>query len=203
MSLDRVVRQRFDGQRFRVPSRVYSAPTIIYPGLDWQLIDLEGTLRRLGYRRVESSEGLEPGRYVWGASRVRIHVKAFAHPSRPEPDRDVVLRLSGNEIEEIRQLPGGREIWALPLAPEQIGAYYGPSREQRDLVMLDELPAHVIDAVLAVEDQRFETHAGLDPRRIAGALLANLRAGAVTQGGSTLTQQLVKNFFLTPRWWRR
>jgi len=198
VSLDGVVRQRFGGQRFRVPSRVYSAPTIIYPGLDWKLIDLEGGLRRLGYRRVAESARLEPGQYIWDASRVRISVRAFAHPSRPEPARDVVVRLSGSSIEEIRELPAGREIWALPLEPEQIGAYYGPNREQRDLVVLDELPPHVIDAVLAVEDRRFESHAGLDPRRIAGALIANLRAGAVKQGGSTLTQQLVKNFFLTP-----
>ena len=60
------------------------------------------------------------------------------------------------------------------------------------------MPRHLVDAILAVEDQRFETHRGIDPRRIAGAFLANLRAGRVAQGGSTLTQQLVKNFFLTP-----
>ena len=198
VSLDRIVQRRFEGQRFQVPSRVYSAPTIIYPGLDWKLIDLEGGLRRLGYRKVAETKSLEPGQYIWGASRVRIRVRAFAHPSRPEPARDVVVRFSGNKIEEIRELPAGREIWALPLEPEQIGAYYGPDREQRDLVVLDELPPHVIDAVLAVEDRRFETHAGLDPRRIAGAVIANLKAGGVRQGGSTLTQQLVKNFFLTP-----
>ncbi len=198
MSLDRVVRARFEGQRFRVPSRVYSAPTILYPGLDWKLIDLEGSLRRLGYRRVKQTRGLEPGQYVWGDRRVRIFVHAFDHPSRPEPARDVSLRLSGRSIEQIFQLPSGREIFALPLEPEQIGAYYGPDREQRELVTLDEVPPVLVDAVLAVEDQRFETHSGIDPRRIAGAMLANLRAGAVRQGGSTLTQQLVKNFFLTP-----
>ena len=67
-----------------------------------------------------------------------------------------------------------------------------------------ELPQHLIDAVLAVEDQRFESHPGIDLRRIAGAMLANLRAGSIRQGGSTLTQQLVKNFFLTPeRTYRR
>ncbi len=198
VGLDRVVRGRFEGQRFRVPSRVYSAPILLYPGLDWKLVDLGGLLRRLGYRRVTDTRKIEPGQYVWGERRVRIFVHAFDHPSRPEPARDVVLRLNGRRIEEIRQLPAGREIWALPLEPEQIGAYYGPDREQRELVTLDELPPTLVDAVLAVEDQRFETHSGIDPRRIAGAMLANLRAGSVQQGGSTLTQQLVKNFFLTP-----
>jgi penicillin-binding protein 1B len=192
------VRSRFEGPRFQVPSRVYSAPSILYPGLDWKLVGLEETLSRLGYRRAASTKELEPGRYLWGGSRVRVSLRGFHHPSRPEPARDVVIRLSKRRIEEIRALPSGRELGALMLEPEQLGAYYGPDREQRDLVRLEELPRHVIDAVLAVEDQRFETHPGIDVRRIAGAMLANLRAGSIRQGGSTLTQQLVKNFFLTP-----
>ena len=86
----------------------------------------------------------------------------------------------------------------MPLEPEPVGVYYGPDREQRELVQLQDLPPALTDAILAVEDQRFPNHQGIDPRRIAGALIANLKAGSVTQGGSTLTQQLVKNFFLTP-----
>jgi penicillin-binding protein 1B len=196
--LDRVVTGRFDGQRFEVPSRVYSAPTILYPGLNWRLMDLRGTFQRLGYRQARSSRGLPAGQYLWGRDRVRVHLPAFDHPSRPEPPRDVVLRLRGDLIEEIRGLPQGREVGAVLLAPEQVGAYYGPDREQREIVRLDEVPEHLVHAILAVEDQRFETHPGIDLKRIMGALLANLRAGRIRQGGSTLTQQLVKNFFLTP-----
>src|SRR5262245_16169956 len=198
VKLDRIVRERFEGQRFRVPSRVYSAPSILYPGLDWKLIDLEGTLLRLGYRRVLSSEELEPGSYLWSPGRVRVYLRSFHHPSRPEPAHDVVLRLDGRQIEQILELPGGQELGAVMLEPESIGAYYGPDREQRELVVLDEVPRHLVNAIFAVEDQRFESHHGIDPRRIAGALLANLRAGRVAQGGGTLTKQLVKNFFLTP-----
>jgi penicillin-binding protein 1B len=196
--LDRIVVARFAGRQFRVPSRVFSAPAILYPGLNHQLVDLRGTFERLGYREASETRKLAPGRFVWGRGRVRVHLRAFEHPSRPEPARDVVLRLSGKTIEEIRELPRGREVGAVLLEPEQIGAYYGPDREQRDLVTLDDVPDHLIDAVLAVEDQRFQTHPGIDVKRIAGALLANLRAGSIQQGGSTLTQQLVKNFFLTP-----
>ena len=196
--LDRIVVQRFEGQTFRVPSRVFSAPTIIYPGLDWRLMDLPGTFRRLGYRQGHGDRPLPPGEYIWGRDRVRVHLPPVEHPSRPEPARDVVLRLRGSSIEEIRALPSGREMGALLLAPEQVGAFYGLHREQRELVRLDEVPEHLVDAIVAVEDQRFVTHPGIDLRRIGGALLANLRAGAIRQGGSTLTQQLVKNFFLTP-----
>jgi penicillin-binding protein 1B len=196
--LDRIVVARFAGPHFRVPSRVFSAPAILYPGLNHQLVDLRGTFERLGYRRANETRDLPPGRFVWRGGRVRIHLRAFEHPSRPEPARDVVLRLSRKTIEEIRELPRGREVGAVLLEPELIGAYYGPDREQRDLVTLDEVPDHLVDAILAVEDQRFQTHPGIDLKRIGGALLANLRAGSIRQGGSTLTQQLVKNFFLTP-----
>jgi penicillin-binding protein 1B len=198
VGLDRIVTARFEGQRFRVPSRVLSAPTILYPGLNWRLIDLQGTLRRLGYREASGTRDLAPGQYFWGSRRARMHLRAFEHPSRPEPSRDVVLRLSGDLIEEIRALPSGREVGAVLLEPEPLGAFYGAAREQRELVQLDQVPRHLVDAILAVEDQRFKTHPGIDFKRIGGALLANLRAGSIRQGGSTLTQQLVKNFFLTP-----
>jgi len=198
VQLDRTVVARFEGPRFVVPSRVYSAPAMLYPGLDWKLVELPTTLRRLGYREAARARDLAPGQYAWGPSHARIHLRAFEHPSRPEPARDVVLRLDGSVVRDIRAIPSGRELGAVALEPEQIGAYYGLDREQRELVSLGEVPRHLTEAVLAVEDQRFESHRGIDLRRIAGALLANLRAGSITQGGSTLTQQLVKNFFLTP-----
>ncbi len=198
LSLDRSVRARFEGRRFSVPSRVFSTPSILYPGLDWKLVDLRGTLTRLGFREAATPGRLEPGEYTWGASRARIYLQAFEHPTRSEPARDVVLRLDGSLIDEIRELPSGRELGAVLLEPEPIGAFYGVNREQRELVKLEQLPPHLVDAILAVEDQRFEAHRGIDLRRIVGALIANLRAGEVRQGGSTVTQQLVKNFFLTP-----
>jgi penicillin-binding protein 1B len=133
-----------------------------------------------------------------------VHLRAFEHPTRPEPDRDIAIWLRGPSISDIREIPGGDSIGAVLLEPEPVGAYYGPVREQRELVRLADVPPHLVDAVVAVEDQRFTTHSGIDFRSLARAMLANLRAGRITQGGSTLTQQLVKNWFLTPeRRWRR
>ncbi|MBW2272197.1 MAG: PBP1A family penicillin-binding protein [Deltaproteobacteria bacterium] len=200
LSLDRIVVSRFEGRRFSVPTKVFSAPTILYPGLDARRIDLRGTLQRLGYREqaVQGGRPLRAGLYRWEGARLRVHLHAFEHPSRAEPARDIVIRLDDGVIGEIRELPRSREVGAVLLEPELVGAYYGVDREQRELVGLAEVPTHLTDAILAVEDRRFETHHGIDVPRIGGALLANLRAGGVRQGASTLTQQLVKNFFLTP-----
>ncbi len=201
--LDRRVRERFDGRLFQVPSRVFSAPTILYPGLDADLADLRGTLTRLGYRERNAAQlaaagGLAAGEAVYDGRRIRVHLRGFDHPGRAERSRDVAIRLRSGAVDSIRSVATGRELGAVLLEPEVVGAYYGASREQRELVRLDALPRHLVDAIMAVEDQRFETHHGIDPRRVVGALVANLRAGRIRQGGSTLTQQLAKNFFLTP-----
>ena len=196
--IDRVVTARFEGQRFRVPSRVLSAPTLLYPGLDIGQSDLHGTLVRLGYREVGSVEGMAPGHFLWTPERAVVFLRGFEHPSRAEPARLIELDLEGGEIASVRELPSGREAAVALLEPETVGAYYGPDREQRELVRLGEVPRHLVDAIVSVEDQRFDTHHGIDPIRILGAFWANLRSGSITQGGSTLTQQLVKNFFLSP-----
>jgi len=197
LDLDRVVVSRFEGRRFSVPSRVYAAPIVIYPGVDWQRLDLSGWLARMGYREQREAGPLVVGSYRWLPGRLRVHLRGFDHPQLPEEDRKVEFRLEEGRVREIRD-DRGVPIDIVALEPEPISSYYGSNREQRDLVEIDSIPEHLISAIYAVEDRRFEEHHGIDPRRIAGAMLANLRAGGIRQGGSTLTQQLVKNFFLTP-----
>jgi penicillin-binding protein 1B len=198
VGLDRIVRTRFEGRLFELPSRVYSAPTILTAGLDLARLDLRAALHRLGYRDEPTAEIASPGGAHWEPKRVVAHLRAFEHPSRSEPARRIELRLAGRQIESIRDLDTDRELAAVLLEPELVGSYFGPHREQREPVRLGEVPRPLVDAVLAVEDQRFEAHPGIDLWRVLGAAWANLIAGEVRQGGSTLTQQLVKNFFLTP-----
>jgi len=199
VELDRVVRARFEGPLFQVPSRVYAAPTMLSAGLDVTRVDLRGAFRRLGYREEPTREIDSPGGVHWSKTAIVAYLRAFEHPTRAEPARRIELVLAKTQIESIHDLDaGGREVAAVLVEPELVGSYFGPHREQREPVRLGEVPRHLLDAVLAVEDQRFETHAGIDPQRVLGAAWANLMAGGVRQGGSTLTQQLVKNFFLTP-----
>ena len=198
VALDREVVARFEGRRFDVPSKVFASPTVVYPGMDWQRVDLAGWLRRLGYREQSGQRALEAGRYVWSPGELRVHLRAFDHPMRPEPGREVVFFLEGGRIRDIVDLADDRFLDVVILEPEPVSAFLGSEREQRDLVTIDEVPLYLVNAIYAVEDRRFEEHHGIDVRRIGGAALANLKAGRITQGGSTLTQQLVKNFFLTP-----
>ncbi len=197
LDLDRTVVSRFEGRRFSVPSRVYAAPIVIYPGIDWQRLDLAGWLSRMGYREQNEAGPLAVGRYRWLPGRLRVHLRGFEHPELPEPNRKVEFRLEAGRVREIRD-DRGAPIDFVALEPEPISSFYGSEREQRDLVTIENVPTSLVSAIYAVEDRRFEEHHGVDPRRIAGAMLANLRAGGIRQGGSTLTQQLVKNFFLTP-----
>jgi hypothetical protein len=106
--LDRQVRARFEGTQFRVPSRVYSAPAILYPGLDWEQFGLREALQRLGYREAPQAEGLPPGQFAWASGRIRVHLSSFQHPARPEPARDIEILLRGSRIADIRELPSGR-----------------------------------------------------------------------------------------------
>jgi len=77
------------------------------------------------------------------------------------------------------------------------GSIIAERGQRNDFVSLDRLPRHLVDAVIAIEDRRFFSHWGVDPVGLVRATLANLRAGRATQGGSTLTQQLAKNLFLS------
>lgn len=120
-------------------------------------------------------------------------------PSRHRDGVPVRIRFTGDRIESIAHLNTEAPIPILELEPEEVMLFFGPDREQRRLVSFDQVPRHVIDAVLAIEDSRFYQHKGLDPRGILRALYTNLRHGSIRQGGSTITQQLAKNYFLTPK----
>ncbi len=93
----------------------------------------------------------------------------------------------------------GYPIDVVSLEPEQISAFYDADREQRDLVAMAEVPEHLVSAIYAIEDRRFEEHNGVDLRRIVGALIANLRAGGIREGGSTLDPAARQELLPDPR----
>src|SRR5262245_61359477 len=198
-------RRRAPGGRHRVraeaPARARAAeprarPHRIAPGQDLEASGLLRRIERLGYRRTRSPTPAL-GEYFRGDERLVIHRREFLGPAGPVPPERIELRLGWDrQIAAIRDEQGRVQDEAL-LDPETLGALADDAPVDRVLVRLGDLPRHLIDTLLVVEDRRFYEHHGVDLRRLGGALLANLRARGVREGGSTITQQLVKNVFLT------
>ena len=190
--------KRFSGRRWSIPSKVYSDTTILYPGQKINRTLFYEKLRRLGYREV-AHKLVNKGELNRSASLIQIYLHDFKVPSRYKEGVPVQIRFDGNRIESITNLDTDQLLPILELEPEEVMLFFGPHRERRQLVSIDQVPRYLINAVLAAEDRRFYKHNGLDPKGILRAIYANLRHASIRQGGSTITQQLAKNYFLTPK----
>ena len=193
--LDHEVIGKFQARRWDLPTRIYAAPLELYVGLTSSPAKVGEMLAALGYRRVREPTG--PGQYQPGEQSVNLHSRGFVFWDGAEQPRAVSVRFAGGKVSAITPGDGGAEIGLLRLDPPEIGRIHASSFEDRLLLSVAELPAFFTRALIAVEDRRFEEHIGVDWLGIVRAMWVNLRRGGIQQGGSTLTQQLVKNLFLT------
>jgi len=193
---------RFDSLLWQTPAQIYSDVMAIEPGTLLLPEELTGRLDRSGYARVEAEP--QAGQYRVGRDSVAIGLRAFRTPALSLEKRGVELRFSRGRVSSVRDARG-RRIDQATLEPELLATLYGARREERRLVTLDQVPQQLIDAILAAEDRRFYEHHGIDPRGILRAAGANVKAGRIVQGGSTITQQTVKNLYLGQQrtWWRK
>jgi len=198
-----VIDKRFSARRWSIPSTVYSDSTILFPGQTVNPNTFQDKLGRLAYSTV-STEPRRKGEMRWQGESLEIYLHDLDMPSKHQKGYPVRIELQDSRIESIARIDTGEVLPVLEIEPEEIMLLFGAEQEQRELVSIREVPAHLKHAVIAAEDSRFHQHHGFDPRGILRALYTNLRHGEIRQGGSTLTQQLVKNYFLTPdRTWRR
>ena len=196
-NLEERVEARFQGRLFAVPSRVYSRPLELRPGVDVERTRLRERLERMGYVAAAGTwQALRPGEFRQSPGALQIYRRPSRLPDRNDPARLFSLRLADSRITAVRD-PAGELLPSATLEPEIIAQFHGVERADRQLEALADVPQVLVDAIIAVEDQSYFEHNGIHLWRIAGAMLANVRAGRVVQGGSTLTQQLVKNFYLT------
>jgi penicillin-binding protein 1B len=193
--LTREIQSRFASRKWSVPSRVFSATVLLYPGQDLSLSQLKEMLERRRYR--EALKGIpRAGEYKLGRDSLEVHLRKFDFPGRSLPAQ--IVRFHFHENRLLRMEGRQRDIAFLQLEPLEIARLFGPEKQSRLLISIQKAPRHLIDAVLAIEDRRFYEHPGVDWWGIARALWADLRAGRFVQGGSTITQQLIKNYFLEP-----
>ncbi len=193
--LDWEVRRRFEGKRWALPARVYARPLELYAGSALSPDELERELSALRYRPQEGAG--PPGTFARDGDVFRLRTRAFDFPDGSEPSRDLTIAFSRGGVADVRRADTGEAVALARLDPLAFASIYPAHQEDRTLVRLEQVPPVLLAGLMAVEDRAFRTHRGVDPRAVLRALVANLRAGAVVQGGSTLTQQLVKNFYLT------
>lgn len=200
--LDVQVTSRFEDHRWEIPSRVFARPLDLYQGAPVSAEAFRQELEKLGYD--SEPEASEPGTFSRDGRNFRVHTRGFRFPDGEEPSRRLALSFDGGAITRFRSLSDEAGAVAR-LEPQQIAGIYPGHGEDRVLVQLDDAPPGFRETLLTVEDRDFESHHGVAPASIARAFLANLRAGRVVQGGSTLTQQLVKNFWLSSEqtYWRK
>jgi penicillin-binding protein 1B len=192
------IETRFSARLWSIPSRVFSDITLVYPGQHINRTLWDEGLRRLGYREVSHRPECK-GEMRVSPSVADIFLHDLQAPSRKREGFPVQIRFSQDKVESIARLDNGEPLAILELEPEEIALFFGPERERRQLVSIDQVPERLIFAVLAAEDNRFYRHHGFDPKGTLRALYTNLRHGSIRQGGSTITQQLAKSYFLTPK----
>lgn len=192
--LNNLVQQKFEGKRWAIPSRVYARALELYPHAPLTAESLQTELQLVGYQ--PSGDGLTSGSFHRAGNRFVISSRAFTHWDGEEQARSLRLTIEDNRVTTLLNSRNGKEVKLARLQPMQIGSIYPAQKEDRILVKLSDLPPVLTAALQAVEDRHFQDHHGVDVTGIARAAWSNLRAGQVVQGGSTLTQQLVKNFYL-------
>ena len=189
------VRNRLSQRRWQIPSSVYSDSEILFPG---EKIDQKAFVRMLkirGYRSVPYPPRL-PGRFTCRRNRCLVFLRDFVYPDHHFKGFVLEVKFRGNVIDQLQK--SGKTLDLVTLEPVEITRLYGKEKEARNLISYRQVPKYLVNAIVTTEDRRFFKHRGVDWRGILRALLVDIKSGRVVQGGSTITQQLVKNYFLRP-----
>ena len=201
--LDVRIQKEFEGKRWSIPARVYASPVELYAGLPMTKTALKKNLSALNY--VPNTQPQASGQFLEQANAISLITRPFTFWGGKEASRALKIEFQDSQIAQVLDFNTGKPVGVARLDPELIGKIYPQHNEDRVLLRREEIPESLIKALLAVEDRRYYQHWGLDLRGMLRALYTNLINAEIAQGGSTITQQLVKNYFLNRKrtLWRK
>ncbi len=191
---ERIVDRRMAGPIFSNAAKIYARPETVAVGDKIEPSEIAAQLRRAGYSQDGKDSDSPLGHFRLTSHSIQIN----PGPESFQASNNALITFDGGKVATISET-GKENSNSYELEPQLVTALFeGQDRSKRELITFEDIPKVMVDAVLAIEDRRFFQHGGVNYFRLMEAAAADLRAGRHGQGGSTITMQLSRGFFLSP-----